>query len=1741
MGNDHHGDEPSFDFKEYPRIERGVLLKCLDGLATVVTGPVKYVRENIVKPNQKENHWYHRRFRRVPTIDQCYTDDSICIYEANEQFYRDRSVESNILKILRDRMNECVYMNPHNQETACAKVTEDYKVSENNYFIKYGDLGYGGDAIAALAKQKHRIVWERRHGPVGQGRKEDRVDAESPLVASATAALPDVTMTSRVQSKLDFDSTRKLSFDEEHFKNAGLFDVQSSCNDVLKMETCHGVGVCCKQIPSELPGKPIGIFWDIENVQVPKGKCALRVVQAIRDHVMIGYREAEFMCVCDINKELPRIVQQLNDACVNVVHVPAISKNAADDKLRMSMRRFVDYHQYGSLKSTPRIVLISRDVNFAPDLSDFRHRRGIETVLISDPPVSLPLTLAVNEHFSFSDIVTKVPTQFFQLNDESQLTKVLVRGLAVNRSPDVIQQKLRWLSNNCGGRVEFVYKEVAVLNFRTNIAAERACKRIDGCRIFGNVIRASIFGSERDTNIDLPTVSPLGEADEIVLPCPAEESQPVVDLILADRIPDSSKSTDQDILTADQAGRSSLPTPIPPATEDAFPTIGYVRPSPPLINLEIDDGTMTSSQCSVDVSAPTGVRILKAIETNEFWQEKNSFGMDEFPQLSTEARPGKSVTKVCTLNGHADWLKAQLSGKDSPKSEKDLCRLSDDADGSNCESSESVPIDSGGDSAEKTPSPDLSSPEPDVQPVPSLLPHADTDDVNEGVRKLHFTTPKKFTPVVPSPVHTQCNNLYSPNGSYGRVEYSRSSSLCESDKERRCGLTRSKSSPDDKNPFWLIITNLESGRDAHYLRSILLAALREHVEVCHLTMHHHGYGSFSATVRLKSVQDQQLVISNLQRKKVGNKRILISHPNQREAPPLEVLRAQVMALLQDVPGGRLPLFKFRELFENRFNGGTVSIADLNHMADFVCVEEDHLTGRIVRLVRPKEFPSPGRINSGREIQLSKHYLNGMNRKFASNDLTEKSVLKDWDLSGGLVLPQTAFCLRHTPPGFCRNDSSVGWAEKATTLPPLPNVNISLKVLGPRVHSLLGTHDGVLPLASLPLCYEDQFGVSIQAGSAVGVHLEHLVTCIQGIQLINLPGGYKHLKWQENGGVPEAAKQNLIEVPRPVALDLNGTLNSEALQTQMYKFSREIVDLLRTVPRCMLLFNKFIPAYHHHFGRQCRVSEYGFTKLIDLFVALPHVVQIIGEGLRRVVTLTHAAQVRRFLSELLRIVKAQPNMQLPLSEFADQFFKLNHKAFDVFDYGVCCVADLLTDLPESVIQIDVRDDDTMISIPRREQTPVEMERTKQFAFEVQELLKNLPHCRMSFNKFIPAYHHLFGKQCRVANYGFSKLIELFEAIPHMVEASSLVIDQPEEDLLAQVGERTIRLVEQERLKVLGEQILQLVKMTKGRGFLLADIPDGFADNFGYILDPVDYGAGSVDEIVESRDGPIVISIDRGPLHQLGLRVRSILLREPDCEMQISAFTEKYQNLFDVPCSVELIRRDLFDIVEVLGDATNGTIELTPLQKFGRNVQALIRENQGRILISNFERLYAKKFGSSCSPSSYGHASLSSLLHAIPEYVFFKGRGQCRCICLNRELLESPRRVSNGSDSSTGSNNGAENGYRSRNGKVLNKAYRRACTDAISDDSRPVTRRLNFPQMVFSQSPRKNDGHYAAAEVTSMNFESIKIWKKNWDGSRVLEETIRTEGERGWYLELPACPAPVTPPDPNELPDPSKVWA
>lgn len=92
--------------------------------------------ETIVTPNQQLYPWYHQRLRRVPTIDQCYTDDPCCEYEANQQFRRDKLVDGEILSILRNRFEDCVVYEAPDHVVKCSPILEVYKRAEENWFAK---------------------------------------------------------------------------------------------------------------------------------------------------------------------------------------------------------------------------------------------------------------------------------------------------------------------------------------------------------------------------------------------------------------------------------------------------------------------------------------------------------------------------------------------------------------------------------------------------------------------------------------------------------------------------------------------------------------------------------------------------------------------------------------------------------------------------------------------------------------------------------------------------------------------------------------------------------------------------------------------------------------------------------------------------------------------------------------------------------------------------------------------------------------------------------------------------------------------------------------------------------------------------------------------------------------------------------------------------------------------------------------------------------------------------------------------------------------------------------------------------------------------------------------------------------------------------------------------------------------------------------------------------------------------
>ena len=88
---------------------------------------------------------------------------------------------------------------------------------------------------------------------------------------------------------------------------------------------------------------------------------------------------------------------------VTLVHVNAIAKNAADDKLRQSLRRFA--HTYPAPST---VVLISGDVNFSSELTDLRHVHNITIVLVHNRQASEALKVFANKLINFDDFLEDV-------------------------------------------------------------------------------------------------------------------------------------------------------------------------------------------------------------------------------------------------------------------------------------------------------------------------------------------------------------------------------------------------------------------------------------------------------------------------------------------------------------------------------------------------------------------------------------------------------------------------------------------------------------------------------------------------------------------------------------------------------------------------------------------------------------------------------------------------------------------------------------------------------------------------------------------------------------------------------------------------------------------------------------------------------------------------------------------------------------------------------------------------------------------------------------------------------------------------------------------------------------------------------------------------------------------------------------------------------------------------------------
>ncbi|XP_062820374.1 meiosis regulator and mRNA stability factor 1 isoform X1 [Anolis carolinensis] len=1213
------------------------------------------------------------------------------------------------------------------------------------------------------------------------------------------------------------------------------------------------------QLLENLP--PIGVFWDIENCSVPSGRSAVAVVQRIREKFFKGHREAEFICVCDISKENREVIEELNNCQVTVAHINATAKNAADDKLRQSLRRFADTHA-----APATVVLVSTDVNFALEISDLRHRHGFHIILVHKNQASEALLHHAHELIGFEEFISDLPPRL-PVKKPACHALLYVYNLPTNRDSKSVCYRLRRLSDNCGGKVLTISGNSAILRFLNQDSAERAQKRMENEDVFGNRIIVSFTPQSKE----LAETKNAGSAGADKLKSPKKVN----------------KNTKLCLMNRESSDQSSA------------------------IKAIVGKGSQAHGAAPKNAS----VKSLQELCRMESKSMKNSENCQD--QLK-ENSMSSSVSPAHKKSGTGESIHKNNQKKDLPSARS------------------------------------ISN---------SLVERKEKNDVFQVSYPSAFSMLSASRQLSPVLVSQSCwsSRSVSPNVS------NRSSPLTFN----VINYTGNAGGLDPyTNGVDIQISNLDYRLSRKELQQTLQETFSRHGKVKTVELSPHTDYQLKALVQMENLQEAITAVNSLHRCKIGSKRIQVSLATGATNKSLALVSAEAISILQDAPACCLPLFKFTEIYEKRF-GHKLNVSDLYKLSDTVAIR-DQGSSRLVCLL-----PS----SQARQSPLGSSQSHDGSSANCSPIIFEELEYHE------------PICKQHCiDNAFSEHDFDPDSYK-------VPFVILSLKTFAPQVHSLLQTHQGTVPLLSFPDCYASEFSDlhMVQEGQG-GVPLEHLITCVPGVNIATAQNGIKVVKWIHNKPPPPATEPWLLRSKSPVG------------NPQLIQFSREVIDLLKNQPSCIMPVSKFIPTYHHHFAKQCRVSDYGYTKLMELLEAVPHVLQILGMGTKRLLTLTHRAQVKRFTQDLLKLLKSQASKQVIVREFLQAYHWCFSKDWDVTEYGVCELVDLISEIPDTTICLSQQDNEMVICIPKRERTKEEIERTKQFSKDVIDLLRHQPYFRMSFNKFIPSYHHHFGRQCKLAYYGFTKLLDLFEAIPDVLQ----VLECGEEKIL------TITDVEQ--LKALAAQFVKLLRTQKDKCLMMTDVLTEYAKTFGYPLRLQDYDVCSVPalmqklchviRVVETESGKQLHLINKKSLRTLTAQLLVLLMTLDDTTfISVEELKRRYENTQGSPLNpceygfmtfTDLLMSVPY-FIEVFVDGESEYVKLTTLYVFAKKVRSLLHTyHYQQIFLHEFSTAYTKFTGEALHPKAYGCSNLEELLGAIPPVVWIKGHGHKRIVVLKNDM-------------------------------------------------------------------------------------------------------------------------------------------
>ncbi|CAF1409628.1 unnamed protein product [Adineta steineri] len=552
---------------------------------------------------------------------------------------------------------------------------------------------------------------------------------------------------------------------------------------------------------------------------------------------------------------------------------------------------------------------------------------------------------------------------------------------------------------------------------------------------------------------------------------------------------------------------------------------------------------------------------------------------------------------------------------------------------------------------------------------------------------------------------------------------------------------------------------------------------------------------------------------------------------------------------------------------------------------------------------------------------------------------------------------------------------------------LPFVRLPLQRFSENVHFLLSNHTGAMPLGSFVQCYSHYFSRLVD--DEYGVPLEHYITCVKNVEIVTDQGVIKRV---------QTTITPSFSVPLNHMVPDNRSTSSSTCSLQT--FAREVIDLLKQQTiHCRLPLSKFVTTYHMKYSRHCRAADYGFEKILDLLHAIPNAVQILGDNNKRILTLTHRCQVKRFFNDLVRILKNKPQRSMAISEIPKEFANFSKKPFDIIDFGVCFLDDLIGELQDNK-EVVIDKEHGIIKLYRKEQTDVEKFATQIFADDIINMFRHQQDFNIPFQRFIPMYHHHFGYQCRVQLYGCLRLIDLFEEIPHIVQIA--------ED---KNGERIVQLTTDAIHQAVQLNIIQLIRQHEGV-ILFDQLTKLYAEMFRFELNCEEMGFDSIETLIESMQekltcaqtnkNTVVIRVIEEH-HSDIVFARNVvhILMEAQGETTIWLLKQEMANRYRRELKIEDCQHRLKQYIELIGQ----NVRLTPPMRFAYEVVKGMRAcGLDKMNYEDFLIDYQLRHGNAhCpNPAEFGYPTIDRLFNAIRIVVLTRGHRQTKTISLTDEF-------------------------------------------------------------------------------------------------------------------------------------------